>query len=279
MVAGALIFDTVVGIVIAFGWAGPYIAATVYEAFVDWAILKRVGSKTHTLMKSESRWQLTELERSALAVTLVRALDADAEGPDGESIADVVKTELKQSFTACIFLKQSCLQLGPFGVHVGVPMVFYVAASIYALIDAQACLGDNDTAHSIAFGLWYYTIILIAIAISMVLSAGAAHIAKVAVVRRNLGYKDYRLRWICERRWELCRWSQKLLPNDDEGRYYTEIFEQHDGLPSAAIAAVVLVVPLALAFAVAYLTPEIGLSCRSATVLAYAVSQVLLILL
>ncbi|KAK0724580.1 hypothetical protein B0H67DRAFT_550315 [Lasiosphaeris hirsuta] len=265
----SLVLDTVVGIAIAFGWAGPYIAATVYEALVDWEILEKIQNVT----KSNPRalgWRLTK-ERHALAITLVGALEVDAH------FVEFVKEELKQPDTAYRFLKQSCMQLVPFGVHVGVPVMFYVTASIYSLIDAQARFGDNDTAHAIAFGLWYCTIILVAIMSSMVLSAGAGHIAEAATARCTSPHKGYRLRWICERRCELGNWSRKLLSGDD-GKY-SDVFEQHGTLPSAIVAVLILMVPLASAFTIAYLTPEIGVGCRSATVLAYAISQVLLILL
>ncbi len=32
-------------------------------------------------------------------------------------------------------------------------MVFFVGAFIYNMIDVQARLGDNDTAHALAFGM------------------------------------------------------------------------------------------------------------------------------
>jgi hypothetical protein len=60
---------------------------------------------------------------------------------------------------------------------------------------------------------------------------------------------------------------------------YADIFDQHYAKRSALIAVFILAVPWTFAFLVAYLTPEIGVSCRSATVLAYTFSQLLLIFL
>lgn len=42
-------------------------------------------------------------------------------------------------------------------------MIFYMGAFVYALLDAQKNLGDNDTSHAIALGLWYSIIVLVAI--------------------------------------------------------------------------------------------------------------------
>ena len=40
-----------------------------------------------------------------------------------------------------------------FGSAVGAPVVFFVGAFIYNMVDIQTRLGDNDTAHALAFGM------------------------------------------------------------------------------------------------------------------------------
>lgn len=42
-------------------------------------------------------------------------------------------------------------------------MIFYVGSFIYALIDALKNLGDNDTSHAIALGIWYSVFVIVAI--------------------------------------------------------------------------------------------------------------------
>jgi len=42
---------------------------------------------------------------------------------------------------------------GSFGSAVGAPVVFFVGAFVYNMIDVQARLGDSDTAHALAFGM------------------------------------------------------------------------------------------------------------------------------
>ncbi|KAK1759829.1 hypothetical protein QBC47DRAFT_450231 [Echria macrotheca] len=279
----SLLFDTLWGIAFVFGWAGPYIAGALHETFVDRAILKKVyrNLKDPIHRPSGSEW-------FALAISLVGSFDPEVrESRNHNTFAELVKQELSQRETARLLLKQSCTQLVPFGVQVGVPLVFYVGASIYSLVDAQARLGDNDTAHSIAFGLWYNTIVLVAITSSMVLSVGAGRVIESVMAKHRLTEKGYKLKSICERRWELWKWSKQRLPNSygpnaaqvPLNAGYADIFDQHYAKRSALIAVIILVVPWTLAFLVSYLTPEIGVSCRSATVMAYAISQLLLIFL
>jgi len=40
-----------------------------------------------------------------------------------------------------------------FGSAVGAPVVFFLGAFVYNMVDIQARLGDNDTAHALAFGM------------------------------------------------------------------------------------------------------------------------------
>ncbi|RYP33980.1 hypothetical protein DL767_004501 [Monosporascus sp. MG133] len=283
VVTFVLVLDTLVGIGIVFGWAGPYIAGALHESFVDWGVLGQVNKiiderRALDLRASESEW-------FALAITLAGSFDANAqEHQYQQTFASKVVNELEQPQTARTFLRRLCTQLVPFSIQVGVPLVFYVGASIYALVDAQARLGENDTAHSIAFGLWYHTIVLVAIASSMVLSVGSSKVIEPVLARDNFTENGYKLRCICERRLELWRWSQVRI-RDPQGQMvrldgrYRDIFDGRYVGRSCALAIFILIIPWALAFSVSYLTPLIGISCRSATVLAYACCQSFLVIL
>jgi hypothetical protein len=37
---------------------------------------------------------------------------------------------------------------------VGVPIVFFAGSFLYTVFDTLSSLGDNDTAHALAFGMW-----------------------------------------------------------------------------------------------------------------------------
>ncbi|KAK7908429.1 hypothetical protein PG985_015732 [Apiospora marii] len=45
-----------------------------------------------------------------------------------------------------------------FGSTIGAPVLFFVGGFIYTVIDIQNSLGDNDSAHALAFGMWWMTI-------------------------------------------------------------------------------------------------------------------------
>ncbi|KAI0173358.1 hypothetical protein GGR52DRAFT_580038 [Hypoxylon sp. FL1284] len=50
-----------------------------------------------------------------------------------------------------------------FGSTVGAPVLFFVGGFVYTVLDADNNLGDNDTAHALAFGLWWMVIPYLAI--------------------------------------------------------------------------------------------------------------------
>ncbi|KAI2619259.1 hypothetical protein GGR54DRAFT_136196 [Hypoxylon sp. NC1633] len=50
-----------------------------------------------------------------------------------------------------------------FGSTVGAPVLFFVGGFVYTVLDVENNLGDNDTAHALAFGLWWMVIPYLAI--------------------------------------------------------------------------------------------------------------------
>ncbi|KAI1763195.1 hypothetical protein GGR53DRAFT_377129 [Hypoxylon sp. FL1150] len=50
-----------------------------------------------------------------------------------------------------------------FGSTVGAPVLFFVGSFVYTVLDSDNNLGDNDTAHALAFGLWWMVIPYLAI--------------------------------------------------------------------------------------------------------------------
>ena len=42
-----------------------------------------------------------------------------------------------------------------FGSVVGAPVIFYIGSFIFALLQVNSALGDNDTSHALAFGMWW----------------------------------------------------------------------------------------------------------------------------
>ncbi|KAI1775654.1 hypothetical protein F4818DRAFT_414547 [Hypoxylon cercidicola] len=50
-----------------------------------------------------------------------------------------------------------------FGSTVGAPVLFFIGGFVYTVLDSGNNLGDNDTAHAFAFGLWWMVIPYLAI--------------------------------------------------------------------------------------------------------------------
>jgi hypothetical protein len=291
----------VLGIPVVFGWAGPFIAGAFYEALIDQAVLKAVKSRK----KGEPMWMA---DRYAIALTLVGSfapdipLEVKEVGPvwpqprDGYTelpqhrpnqragrrvFGKLILDQLVDPPTAKLFMNRVCGHFWSFSQVVGVPLIFYVGAFIFGLIDAKARLGENDTAHSIAFGLWYIVVVFVALASSLVLglSSPTAIEGILAITKQH-----YKHKWLSERRTALAGWASLKLPNDtdteDFKNKYSTIFAGNGyALIACGLALLSIGFPCVLAIVVSYHTPKIGFSCRSTTVLAYMCSQALLIFL
>ncbi|KAL7629655.1 hypothetical protein AAE478_001178 [Parahypoxylon ruwenzoriense] len=60
-----------------------------------------------------------------------------------------------------------------FGSTVGAPVLFFVGGFVYTVLDVENNLGDNDTAHALAFGLWWMVIPYLAIISCAMLAANS----------------------------------------------------------------------------------------------------------
>ncbi|KAF3008322.1 hypothetical protein E8E14_007413 [Neopestalotiopsis sp. 37M] len=58
-----------------------------------------------------------------------------------------------------------------FGTAVGAPVVFFIGSFVYNIIEAETRLGDGDTAHALAFGMWWMTISHVAVIASAMLAS------------------------------------------------------------------------------------------------------------
>ena len=293
---GALAVDTLLGIVVVFGWAGPFIVGAIHEVLVDHIILEEVQKWT----QEHKTGPVREQEWFAVAIVLVGSFSPDKllsrprsrslttqplpEKPP-QTFATLIQSELSDPQTASTFLTRILIQFLPFSGLVGVPLVFYVGSFIYSLVDADARLGENDTAHSVAFGLWYFVIVIVATISSTVLGVTIPTNIESALAHRRLTPTDYQHKWLSSRRLTLARWADQPSLTNPTTRvltdpHYHSPFHRHSlPLYASLLSITALAVPCGLATAVSYNTPQIGLSCRSASALAYLLSQSVLILL
>ncbi|OTB06600.1 hypothetical protein M426DRAFT_104756 [Hypoxylon sp. CI-4A] len=61
-----------------------------------------------------------------------------------------------------------------FGSTIGAPILFFLGSFIYTIVDSDNDLGDNDTAHALAFGLWWMVIPYLAIITCAMLASNTA---------------------------------------------------------------------------------------------------------
>ena len=293
-----LTIDTLlIGIPVVFGWAGPFIAGAIHEALTDQATLSRVKDQANNI-----QGQVTPAEWYALVITLVGSFAPNTrqsstgrrrqyqrlqayphrQQAQPDVFKDLIHDELANQVTAVWFVTRICAQFWSFSQVVGVPLIFYIGAFTYSPVDADARLGENDTAHSVAFGLWYLVIVFVALTSSAVLGVSAPNVIESVLAHRGITSEDYKHKWLSERRATLVRWANLQDCHDVPilRREYSIIFDRKR-YPFAACVLTLLIigVPCGLAITVSYYTPEIGPSCRSVTVMSYLACQTLLVFL
>ncbi|KAI1382475.1 hypothetical protein F4677DRAFT_401989 [Hypoxylon crocopeplum] len=89
-----------------------------------------------------------------------------------------------------------------FGSTIGAPILFFVGGFVYTVLDVENNLGDNDTAHALAFGIWWMIVPYLAI-ISCAMLASNSPSALDGIV-----YDDGAM--AREDRYELSFWKQHL---------------------------------------------------------------------
>ncbi|RDW92640.1 hypothetical protein BP5796_02034 [Coleophoma crateriformis] len=85
-----------------------------------------------------------------------------------------------------------------FGSTVGGPVVFFAVAFIYSLIDILTNLGDSDTAHALAFGLWWMTVPYIAIVAGLLLAGNNPNTLEAVIGIESSDVEEDNV-WLCER--------------------------------------------------------------------------------
>lgn len=217
-----------------------------------------------------------------------------------------VKTRLK-SMLACQY---------SFGSTVGAPVVFYIGSFIYAVLEIRSLLGDNDTSHALAFGMWWSSIPHIAIVSGCLLAGNNPNtLAGITPPRGRLprvwnsGHfwstlteplldvtdrvvgltydANYKPAWMWNRGRSKREWILRLC---EEFRDH----DRHDFLPAlkaeismgrldwltvSVFAFLLFFIPCLFGFLTSFYTPQIGLSCRSLTFLMYGCAQTWLLLL
>lgn len=189
--------DTVVWLAICFAFAGPMLLSAVYEYALDRKVLEFLAPPNQKPLDIPVRLRAQLLLAVVIGNLRMATLEMeDAESVETES--SMSSSNLKENKTGkgrarCRMVHNSIwkrvmtmvdehegdIEVGnqrdgvvslstklkallnsqtSFGSTIGAPILFFVGSFIYTVLDADSNLGDNDTAHALAFGLWWMVI-------------------------------------------------------------------------------------------------------------------------
>lgn len=272
-------------IIVVFAFAGPMMAGSIYENAID-----------HYVLTFAQKAANAESARVAITFSLVGSLKPRAGDLMTRTADHIVGSPHAQAKLLAL------LDLLPtYGARVGVPIVFYLGAYAYALFEANSKIGDNDTAHAIAFGLWYGVVVLVAITSSSVLGidnpasldavfsqevyrqdpfTGTINVIPQTPRRMNshsYHFHDspFRMVWLWERARVFNDWTREHTLDE---ALQKRIEASTTRIISGLLACVLVALPCVGACWISYQTPGVGFGCRSVTHLVYATSQILLIM-
>lgn len=149
--------------------AGPMLIGGLYEAWLDHFILKAIRRRTLTMRGDRERD--VKQQRELLVILALGNLTTDG-NPIEKAIStlsvDTTEEEQAQSQARLISLLGA---QSDFGTAVGAPVLFYLGAFVYTILDLQSDPSDQDSAISLAFGVEWMVIVHVAIVSGCLLAA------------------------------------------------------------------------------------------------------------
>ena len=307
-IAGLIVtLDTAMWIFMIMVAPGPFLFSGLVEAVLDYRIIRNLHS-VHIPRGGEHAQMLGKGERAHLLTAVLAgnlALEETPANPQNElwMALDVYKrpeeVEVRlQAMLACQY---------PFGAAVGGPILFYIGAFIYTIADLHDAKGDRNTARALAFGIWWMTMVHVAVISGLLLASNNPSTAAAIVslrkiklsLKERLGFAEkrvemedriqarleaysrlslaYRARyepvWMWDRGRNKIDWLRRTTAW--EKLWFRERIEMtiHSWICLALVAYSLILFPCALAFWIEYNTPPVGPGCRSLTILSYACAQ------
>ncbi|KAI1634967.1 hypothetical protein F4809DRAFT_474171 [Biscogniauxia mediterranea] len=210
---GALLMmaaDTVVWLSVCFAFAGPMLLSAVYEYALDRKVLEFLappeGDPPHMPLRLRAQLllavvvgniRMATLEKSDFAMTerhdsvledeekrhhvsarrlvhnsiwkriMVMVDEYEESRARGDDVGNKAVVSLPTKLKALLNSQAS------FGSTIGAPILFFVGSFLYTVLDIDNNLGDNDTAHALAFGMWWMVIPYLAIVSCAMLAANS----------------------------------------------------------------------------------------------------------
>lgn len=183
-----------------------------------------------------------------------------------------------------------------FGTAVGAPIVFFLGSFLFSVMSNYSALGENNTSHALAFGMWWMTVPHVAIVSGCLLAGNNPNILEiitigavsprepqlkekfgVGMLLRPLYNTTYTPVWMMERGRNKQRWIDRIVERypaqtgTHDSRRKRRAFHLNwvDWIEVLLIAVILVVCPFVLAFLTSYNTPRVGLACRSLTFTLY----------
>ncbi|CZR67951.1 uncharacterized protein PAC_17850 [Phialocephala subalpina] len=116
------------------------------------------NSPTQTPQSGPSNGECEHTPPATSPTTLqpLTILPSDVSVPSQLIYERVIRQEPTQNVQ--LRLKSMLACQNSFGSYVGAPVIFYLGSFVFALLEINATLGENDVAHALAFGAWWMTI-------------------------------------------------------------------------------------------------------------------------
>ncbi|KAH9996117.1 hypothetical protein F4779DRAFT_631600 [Xylariaceae sp. FL0662B] len=192
---GALLLvtvDTFLWLAICFAFAGPMLLSAVYEYALDRKVLEFLAPPKERPPSIPLRLRAQLLLAVVVGNVRMAALEQHEAVVNGRHDSDVSDAEGKilahnsiwKKVMAMVDEDEASRMAGrrdadavslptklksllnsqtSFGSTVGAPILFFVGGFIYTVLDIDNNLGDDDTAHALAFGMWWMVIPYLAI--------------------------------------------------------------------------------------------------------------------
>lgn len=159
------------------------------------------------------------------------------------------------------------------------PVVLMLAVTASVFYDAYTKLGDNDTAHGLAFGVWYSWLLVLTVASNCFASSLNSGLTKTALkpcITLSEDRVSLRERYLNSKRWEQLRKPLRSgRTSEDEERGPSDLaLGRKNWLKLSAgqiLGWVCVAFPTRCAATISWTTPTVGLGCRSFTFLLYGI--------
>ena len=162
-----------------------------------------------------------------------------------------------------------------------VPVVLMLASTGSSFHDAYLNLGANDSAHGLAYGIWYSWLIILAVVSNSYIASVNPGMAKYAIGELVVMHRrTVPLRMRASTAYDWRRWTRTILNESSSVPRQTRPASFYLGyLGGQTVSWLCVAFVCSCAAAISYNTPTIGIGCRSFSFLLYGVLAFVLALL